>query len=111
AEAGHGIKANDGKASGRKRSDDGCWQRDVMSEIGLHASVELAHLAQDRDKVARIEAATTPGDRVQVKPLGLDGSTMPVDAGGDVHLEAGVASRARHRQAMGDEVPILGHEV
>ncbi len=67
AEAGHRIEAHDGKASGRERSDDGCRQRDVMSEIGLHATVELAHLAHDPDKVARVKAATTPGDRVQVR--------------------------------------------
>ena len=64
AEAGHGIEANDGKAGGRERSDDGCRQRDVMGEIGLEAAVELAHLAHDSDKVARIEAAAAPGDGV-----------------------------------------------
>src|SRR5262249_61656872 len=94
-----------------RRSDDGCRQRDVVGEIGPEAAVELAHLAHDPHKVARIKTATTPGDRVQMKAFGLDGGAMPVDASGDVHLETGVAGRARHRQAMGDEVPVLGYEV
>ncbi len=84
---------------------------DVMGEIGLEAAVELAHLAHDPDKVARIEAAAAPGDGMQMKPFGLDGGAMAVNAGCDVHLEAGVAGGARHRQAMGDEVPVLGHEI
>src|SRR5262249_61454679 len=65
----------------------------------------------DPYEVARIKAAAAPGDRVQMKAFGLDGGAMAVDAGGAVHLETGVAGRARHRQAMGDEVPVLGHEV
>jgi hypothetical protein len=45
------------------------------------------------------------------KPFRLDGGAMAIDTGRDVDLEPGVAGRARHWQAVGDEVPILGHKV
>ena len=48
---------------------------------------------------------------MEMKPFRLDGGAMAVDAGRDMHLEARVAGGARHRQAMGDEIPILGHEI
>ncbi len=82
-----------------------------MGEIGFDAAIELAHLAHDPREVAGIEAAAAPGDGVEMKPFRLDRAAVAVDPGGDMHLEARVAGRARHRQAVGDEIPILGHEI
>ncbi len=48
---------------------------------------------------------------MQMKSFRLDRRAVAIDAGRDMHLEAGVAGGARHRQAMRDEVPVLGHEI
>src|SRR5205807_6969216 len=82
-----------------------------MGEIGLELTVELAHLADGANKIARIKTAAAPSDGMQVKSFRLDRGAMTINAGSDMHLEAGIARRARHRQAMGHEVPVLGHEI
>ena len=48
---------------------------------------------------------------MQMKSFGRDRRAVAIDAGRDMHLEARVAGGARHRQAVRDEVPILGHEI
>ena len=48
---------------------------------------------------------------MQMKSFGLDRRAMAIDPGCDVHLEAGVAGGPRHRQAVRDEIPILGDEI
>ena len=40
-----------------------------------------------------------------------DGVAVLADIGGDVNLEAGGAGGAGHRQAVRQEVPVLGHDV
>ena len=82
-----------------------------MGEIRFDVAIELAHLAHDADQIARIKAAAAPGDGMEMKPFRFDRGAMAVDAGRDMDLEAGIAGGARHRQAMGDEIPILGHEI
>ena len=46
-----------------------------------------------------------------MKSFRLDGGGVSIDPGRDVHLEAGVARGARHRQPVRDEVPVFGDEV
>ena len=82
-----------------------------MGEGRFDGAIELAHLAYDADQIAWVKAAAAPGDGMKVKPFRFNGRAMAVDAGRDMHLEAGIAGGARHRQAMGDEIPILGHEI
>ena len=82
-----------------------------MGEVRLDAAIERAHLAHDADQVARIEAAAAPGNGMEMKSFRFDRGAVAIDASRDMHLEAGIAGGARHRQAMGDEIPILGHEI
>src|SRR5512133_1817631 len=82
-----------------------------MGEIGLELTVELAHLTDGANKIARIKTAAAPRDGMQVKSFRLDRGAMTVDTGSDMHLEAGIARCARHRQAVGHEVPVFGHEI
>ena len=82
-----------------------------MGEIGFELTVELAHLVHGTNKIARIKTAAAPSDGMQVESFRLDRGAMTVNAGGDMHLEPGIACCARHRQAVGDEVPVLGHEI
>ena len=48
---------------------------------------------------------------METKSFGLDRRAMAVDMGCDVHLESGVAGGTGHRQAMRDEIPILGDQI
>src|SRR5205823_8775092 len=111
SKASHRIEASDRQPNGCQRADDSCWQGDVMGEIGPQITIELAHLAHDPKQITRIKAAAPPSDAMQLKPFGLDCRTMAINASCDVHLEARIACRARHRKPMRDEVPVLGYEI
>ena len=82
-----------------------------MGEIGPQITIELAHFAHDSNQITRIKAAAPPSDAMQLKPFGLDCRTMAINASCDVHLEARIAGRARHRKPVRDEVPVLGYEI
>ena len=48
---------------------------------------------------------------MQNEPFSLDRRSMLGDACGDVDLKARTRGGARHRQAMGDEIPVFGDEI
>ena len=83
----------------------------MVSEIGPELAVELTNFAHDPKKIARIETATTPGDGMQMKPFRLDCLAVPINAGGNMHLEAGLARRTGHGQSVRNEVPVLGNQI
>ena len=68
-----------------------------MREGGREGAIELADLAHDTKEVARIEAAAAPRNRMDGKALRFDRGAMPIDARCDMHVEARIASGARHR--------------
>jgi hypothetical protein len=82
-----------------------------MREIGREAAVERPHLAHDPKEITRIETAAPPGDGMQVKAFRRDRGSVAIDSGRHMDLEAGLARRPCHRQAMRDEIPVLGHEI
>ena len=87
-------------------------QRDVMGD-------RRAQLRDGRDASAatvRSDAsgATRPrtnGTGCSDKAFRLDGGRAIDDVGRHMHLEAGRARRACHRQAMRQEIPVLGDDV
>ena len=46
-----------------------------------------------------------------MKPSRVDRGGAVNDPGRHMHLEAGVARGARHRQAVGEEIPVLGDDI
>ena len=112
AEAGHSVETNDRKTGGGERSDHGglARRRDERDRARACGRACAPRARRERGR-AGSRAAAAPGDGMEMKPFGLDGGAMAVDAGRDVHVEARVASGARHRQAMRHEVPVLGHEI
>jgi hypothetical protein len=111
AKAGGGVETNDRQAKRRQRPDQRCLHGDVMREIWLESAVETANFVDNARQIARIEAAAPPVERMEQKTFGFNRGAMAVDAGGNMHLVSGVARGASHRQAMRDEVPILGDQV
>ena len=59
----------------------------------------------------RGQAAACKRDRMQRKAFGLDRRCAVLHPGGDVHVEAGIARGARHRQPVRQESPILRSDV
>ena len=110
AQSGERIQAHDRQSERGQRSDKGWDQGDMVGEGGPDAPVKAADFENGGQQMQRVEAATPPADTMQDKSFPFDGFRMRGHPGRDMDLEPGTLGRPRHRQTMGDEIPVLGYE-
>ena len=105
------MQLDDRQADAGDGADDRRLHPDVMHEVRLQPLIECADFADDADEVPWMRAAAPPVQRMQLEAVAFDGRAAVHDVCGNVHFIAGAQSGAGHRQAVRQEVPVLGHQI
>ena len=112
AEPGQAVDHGDrGKPEARDAAEQHGLQRDVVQDVGLERAQQPAQLGNAGEAMRRREAAALPGQSMRGEALLFDGCLALVQPRRDMHLVAGSLGGARHGQAVGKEVPVLGDDV
>ena len=112
AEPGEAVDHGDGrKPDAGDAAEQHRLQRDVVQDVRPDLAQELAQLRHAGKAVRRRQAAALPGQRMRDEALGLDRLLALVQPRRDMNFVAGRLRRARHGQAVRQEVPVLGNDI
>jgi hypothetical protein len=110
-QTGERVEADERKTDGREFTDDRRLQGDVVNDGWRQLALQPAHVADNGKNRQRGGAAALSVQRMQMKIIRRDGGTARDDMGRDMHVISRPLGRQRHRQAMREEIPILGDEI
>ena len=112
AEPGEAVDHGDGrKPDAGNAAEQHRLQRDVVQDVRPDPAQEPAQLRHAGKAVRRRQAAALPGQRMRDEALGLDRLLALVQPCRDMNFVAGRLRRARHGQAVRQEVPVLGDDI
>ena len=83
----------------------------AANDVGLDLVLDAAERKHGRDRRERRQPAAPERDAMQGEAFRLDRLGTLVDIGCDMHLKAGLARRARHRQAVEQKCKVFADDV
>jgi hypothetical protein len=111
AEPRHGMQFHNGQADAGERADDRRLYADVMHQVRPEPLIEPADFAENANEIVRPGTAAPPVQRMQLETVAFDRRAAVHHIGRDVDVVTGAQRGAGHRQAMRQEVPVLGHQI
>ena len=109
-ETGQRIQTDDVAPECRQRSEHRRLQRNVMRDHGLDRALDFLDRSHSFQCSQWREPASCKRNLVDGETFGANRTTPIYNTCRYVDLEPQVARGSRHRQAMGQEVPVLGHD-